>query len=411
MKDPSPNKRPSAEVPNATSGDDLEAGDDQGKQTLMERLARIQKREALGSLAAGYAHDVNNMLGAIMGHASNMILQLEQNHESYPDAEQIITVARRVKRLTDRLLTLGRHPEHASEPLSLNRIVMDVMALLARTLPKSIVFKTRLAKNIGAESDRAQLEHLLLNLCLNARDALTDGGEILIQTRSVALDEQAAQTLELQPVRYSVLSVKDNGQGMEPDVLAHALEPFFSTKQECSGLGLTLAEDTARRYNGRITIDSQRGKGTEVKVYLPYVEAAPDTRSQPPAAKELVLGQGETILLVDDEKHLRQMAKRLLEGLGYHVLLAESGEEAEAIYRNKRNSIDLVILDVVMGGIGGAETLDRLKAIDQEVRILVSSGHNENGEPRQLLRQGVSGFIQKPYGIEEVNEAIQQALK
>jgi signal transduction histidine kinase len=292
---------------------DATASDGQGRETLTEQLTQVQKMEALGTLTAGMAHDINNMLGAIMGHASNMIQQLDRDHHSYPDAEQILKAARRVKRLTDRLLAFSRHPEHTSEPLSLSGIVMDVMGLLARTLPKSIVFKTRLAKNIGAESDRARLEHLLLNLCLNARDALADGGEILIQTYRVELDEQAAQPLELQPGIYSVLSVKDNGQGMEPDVLSHALDPFFTTRQEGSGLGLTLVEATARQYGGRITIDSMSGKGTEVKVFLPFAEGPFETRSQPPAPKELVLGQGETILLVDDERHLRQMAKRLLE--------------------------------------------------------------------------------------------------
>jgi nitrogen-specific signal transduction histidine kinase/ActR/RegA family two-component response regulator len=382
-------------------------------QALVEQRSQAQKMEALGTLAAGIAHDFNNMLGAIMGYASAMTREIDESHRHFSDVQQILTIARRAKRLTDKLLAFSRQSDFKVESFSINRVVRDVVGLLSRTIPKNIVIKTRLAKNIVTEGDRSLLEQVLLNVCLNSRDALPDGGQIKIETKGVEISADEGKLLGMEAGSYNQLTVSDDGLGMDPHVLRRAFEPFFTTKPagEGSGLGLSLVYSTVKSHGGEVKIQSTPGEGTDVVVYFPVSTSRPsegvravDTGERP------VVGKGERILLVDDERHLRDMAKRLLEGLGYEVVLAESGEEAEAYYRDHHRSVDLVILDVVLVGLSSTETLRRLKEIHQGVKVLVSSGHSREGEPKHLLRRGVCGFIQKPYGIEEVSQAIQKAL-
>ena len=382
-------------------------------QQLREQLTQAQKMEALGTLAAGIAHDFNNMLGAIMGYASAMTHEIDPSHRHCKDAQQILTIARRAKRLTDKLLAFSRHSDSQAEVLSINRVIRDVVGFLSRSIPKNIVLKTKLAKEINTEGDRTQIEQVLLNLCLNARDAMPDGGEVLISTLRQELAQAVAQPLGLPPGPYTRITVTDNGIGMDAATISRVFDPFFSTKPagEGSGLGLSLVYTTVTGCGGQVKIDSVPEQGTEVTIYLPVADGRPRKDSARIATLGSQLpGNGEQILLVDDEQHLRDMAKRLLEGLGYRVVLAENGEEAEAFYREHHGEIDLVILDVVMVGLSGAETLERLKEINRDVRVLVSSGYNREGEPRDLLHRGVCGFIQKPYGIDEVSLAITKAL-
>jgi two-component system, cell cycle sensor histidine kinase and response regulator CckA len=379
---------------------------------LMEQLTQAQKLDAVGELAAGIAHDFNNMLGAILGYASTMLAEVERTHRHYGDVAQIISIVRRAKNLTENLLAFSRHADPSPDPISVNRVVREVVSLLRRTLPKSIVIKTKLSKNVAVEADRSQLEQCLMNICLNARDALPDGGELQLQTSRVDLDEPTARELNLPAGPYCVIVARDNGVGMDEATLHQAFDPFFSTKArgEGSGLGLSLVLTAVQSHRGRVKIESQLGSGTEVRIYLPATDAAPAT--EPPATRGQLPahGMGETILLIDDERHLRDMAKRLLEGLGYRVVLAETGDEAVELYRRLHPGISLVILDVMLVGMSSTETLDRLREISGAVKILVSSGYASSGEPRHLLSKGVCGFIQKPYGIEEINQAIRQAL-
>jgi PAS domain S-box-containing protein len=385
---------------------------DRRNKMLMEQLTQTQKMEALGTLAAGIAHDFNNMLGAIMGYSSAMTRELDKTHRHFTDANQILSVARRAKRLTDKLLAFSRQSDSKFEPMALNRVIQDVVALLQRTIPKNIIFKSKLDRNVYTEGDRTQLEQMLLNICLNSRDAMPDGGEILLRTRVVEIEQAEAKLPGLTPGSYCLATIRDNGIGLDETTLARVFDPFFSTKPsgEGSGLGLALVYATVKSHGGHVMIASEEGQGAEVTIYLPSTEARP-IHEAPRATGRQVPGRGEQILLVDDERHLRNMAKRLLEGLGYKVILAESGEEAEGIYRQQHDAIDLVILDVVMVGISGVETLERLREIDNDVRVLVSSGYNREGEPRDLLSKEVCGFVQKPYGIEEVSQAIERALR
>ncbi len=380
---------------------------------LEEQLAHAQKMEAIGTLAAGTAHDFNNMLGAIMGYATTMLSELDAEDRHHRDVSQILNIIHRAKKLTDNLLTFSRRAESVPEILSLSRIAREVTGLLRRTLPKNIVIKTKLARAVNFEGDRSQVEQSLMNVCLNAKDAMPDGGILQIQTTRANLEEDEAFALGLTAGSFCRLSVRDNGIGMDQSTAQKALDPFFSTKAkgEGIGLGLALVMAAVSNHGGKIVINSETGKGTEVMIYLPFADEEPQPEPLSTCNENTVKGQGETILLVDDERHLRGMAKRLLEGLGYHILLAESGEEAVQIYKLQGQAINLIILDVMMEGMSGSETYDQLVVINPEVRVLVSSGYNRNGAPTELLEKGVKGFVQKPYGIDEINESIRKALK
>ena len=383
---------------------------DEENRQLMEQLTQAQKMEALGTLAAGIAHDFNNMLGAIMGYASTLTQELSASQQHLDDANQILLVVRRAKRLTDKLLAFSRRSDLDADVCSITQVVDDVVGLLSRTLPKNITIRTRLTSDLYTEGDRTQLEQVMLNLCLNSRDALPDGGAIRIETNALQPTGEPGDTGSSTLNR---ITVHDNGVGMDAETLQRVFDPFFSTKPtgEGSGLGLSLVYHTVKSHGGQVLVESEPGQGTTVTVCLPTTDRRPTAGVRAIAStSQRVKGNGELILLVDDERHLREMAKRLLEGLGYRVLLAESGEEAETHFRKQHAAIALVILDAVLVGLSGAETLVRLKEIEQEVRVLVSSGFSQDGVPSHLLRQGVCGFIQKPYGIEEVGQAIRKAL-
>jgi len=384
----------------------------QHAEALLNQLGHAQRLEALGLLAAGIAHDFNNVLGLVLGYASAMVAEIDRDHRHHQDASQIVSLVRRARKLTDDLLLYSRQGEIALEVLSLNRVARNVSGFLRRTLPKNIIIKNRLARGANAEGDYGQLEHCLMNLCLNARDAMPDGGELTIQTARAEIGEERAEQLGIAPGSWCQLCVSDNGVGMDLETRNHALDFFYTTKPAGagSGLGLALVRAAIQRHGGTVRIESEEGKGTRVELWLPATDA-PLSRVPMPGVPTGVHGSGETILLVDDESHLREMAKRLCEGLGYQVLLAASGEESVETYREQHASIALVVLDVMLGGsLSGAETLVKLREIDPQVRVLVSSGFAPSGAPNQLLEQGVAGFIQKPYGIDEIGEAIRRAL-
>ena len=302
---------------------------DAQNRALREQLAQAQKLDAIGELAAGIAHDFNNLLGAILGYASAMSIELPRDHRHYADVTRIIGIVRRGRTLTENLLAFTRQTEETFEPLSINRVVEEVAGLLRRTLPKNIIITTKLGKEVYAEGDRSQLEQCLMNLCLNARDAMPDGGELRLQTSRVDLDDGRAGALGLPPGSYCVVCTTDNGVGMDQATLSRAFEPFFSTKSrgEGSGLGLPLVGAAVKNHRGRVRLESEPGQGTAVTIYLPTTDTPPaPERPIRAEASPPQQGLGETILLVDDEQQLREMAKRLLEAIGYRVVLAENGE-------------------------------------------------------------------------------------
>ena len=250
-----------------------------------------------------------------------------------------------------------------------------------------------------------------MNLCLNARDAMPDGGQMVVQTRTVQLDEEQAAALSLAPGRHAVLVVRDTGVGMSAKVAARIFDPFFSTKPrgKGSGLGLAMVQTTMQGHGGVVRVHSEPNRGTTFTIHLPASADEPAPFRRTPAQIPYVLGSGEKVLLVDDEKVLLEMGQRLLQNLGYEPLLASNGEEAVA-QLERQGPVAMVILDVMLDGTTSVQTLDRLRQVDSGVKVLLSSGFKEDNLPEELSERRGSGFLQKPYSIEEFARAIRVVL-
>ena len=381
------------------------------RKQLEEQLRRSQKMEALGTLAGGIAHDFNNILGGILGYASFIRAQMAADDPFRSDVETIIHSAQRAAELTNQLLAFARGSRPETRPVDLRETIQEVVRLLGRTIDRSIMIEPRLNGELPAvEGDPAQLQQMLLNLCLNARDAMPAGGRLTIEAQNVTLDAGRALP-DLKPGDYVLLSVSDTGVGMDVETQAHLFEPFFTTKREHggrhSGLGLAMVYSIVRNHGGIIRVDSEPGKGSTFRVYLP-VSTQTVTLPSPPVKS--LAGGTETILVVDDEEVIRDVARRILCAAGYTVLTAENGVQAVELFRQRREEIDLVILDMIMPEMSGEETFTRLREIDPQVRTLLSSGYSQEGRAEHILKAGVRGFLQKPYTIEDVLHKVRTVL-
>lgn len=382
------------------------------KELIEERLRQAQKMETVGRLAGGIAHDFNNLLGGIIGYADLLIIALAANERLRHHAERIVETAERAAGLTRNLLAFSRKGQLHAVDINLHQVIHDVVGILEQTIDRRITLATRLAAGSPlVNGDLSQIQSALLNLGVNARDAMPEGGALTFATAEVDLDDKAAQALSepIIPGRYVEIRVSDTGVGMTPEVIAHLFEPFFSTKPRGKGTGLGLAAvyGTVRAHRGAIEVQSAPGGGTAFRVYLPVSgETSAPTRVE---ERRTSTGAG-CILLVDDEKIIRNMARDMLKELGYDVLTAADGEEALEVFRRERDRIILVILDVVMPKCNGPEAVRAMQAIVPGVRILLSSGFDFDTATRDLMSEGVAGFLQKPFRITELSRKITEVL-
>jgi len=385
------------------------------RRSLEAQLQQSQKMEAIGTLAGGVAHDMNNVLAAIMGLASVMESEIEPGSPLLKDVAGIIEACKRGRELTLNLLGYARKGRYRKERVSLNRLAEEIMALLGRTISRKIILNARLAENLPAiEGDSSQIGHVLMNICINATEAIGNEGVLAIETGVVSIEESGQHSnLGLRPGRYVRLQVSDTGMGMSPETLARCCEPFFTTKPagRGTGLGLSMAYGTVMNHGGALTLDSEVGKGTKVTILLPEAEAATSKPEVLPCKKPRMVSSADTILLVDDEEMLRSAGKRLLEKLGYSVLLAANGQQALEMYLEKKAEVSLVILDLVMPIMDGVETFYKLRHMDPEVKILVSSGYGEQDKDYSLLATEAAGFVQKPFDLQGISEMVASALK
>jgi PAS domain S-box-containing protein len=374
---------------------------------LEHQLRQSQKLEVLGALAGGIAHDFNNVLGGILGYASLLRTFLKDRPTAEKYVETIERAAVRGAELTGRLLSASRKSPGQLLPVNLNQVVEETLELLAHTLPKGIRIDKRLDPGLHLMmADASQLQQIVLNLCVNARDAMPEGGLLRVSTRLLAGGEPGEPGRAGRRVQ---VSVEDTGVGMDAKTLARLFEPFFSTKGEAgTGLGLSVVYGIVKSLGGDVGVKSSPGRGARFEVVLPcrWAEEGLVERQVEEAAR----GQGELILLVDDEKVLRDLGKDILESQGYRVTTAASGEEALDYLREARD-VALVILDVVMPGLGGNETYRRLRGLDRSIPVLFSSGLTAEQSVRDVLEQGAAGFIPKPYGIGELTRAVSTVLR
>jgi len=382
---------------------------------LEAQLRHSQKMEAIGTLAGGVAHDFNNILHIIMGYVQQILARDRLEQEDRDSLVQIERAAERASALVNRLLTFSRKVEPELGPLDLNQAVRQAVLILEHTLPRMISIETHLEEDLPlVNGDPAQIEQVLLNLAANAADAMPEGGNLLIETTVLTADQTfCRQHPEVKPGRYVRLSVTDTGHGMDEETLKKVFEPFFTTKQpgRGTGLGLATAYGIVRSHGGLITCYSELGIGTTFRVYLPVLEGAGAARAVVAGATTPELPTGrETILVVDDEEAIVELGRRSLEGLGYRVLAAGSGEEALEVFRRHRGEVDLVLLDLGMPGMGGPRCLKALKDLDPQVRVIIASGYSANGAVREFLRDGAVGYLGKPFRLKDLAQKVREVL-
>ncbi|RLB03547.1 MAG: hypothetical protein DRG59_11650, partial [Deltaproteobacteria bacterium] len=366
-------------------------------------------------LAGGIAHDFNNLLTAVKGFTQIMLLTVPRDSEDREYLKQIEHAANRASDLTKQLLTFSRRVRSEKQPIELNREIRAVEKLLARTLPKMIHIKTELTDKLTLiNADPSQVEQVLMNLAVNARDAMPEGGVLTITTDVVYLDhEYCKRHLKLSPGEYVMLAVEDTGAGMDPEIKDRIFDPFFTTKEvgKGTGLGLAMVYGIVENHDGHLVCYSEVGKGTVFKIYLPsYREVHKVSEDFEGTDDEEFPRGNETVLVVDDEESVRKLSVDLLTSYGYKVLTARDGEDGIRIYREHQNEIDLVVLDFIMPGMGGDKCLEKLLDLNPEVKVIIASGFAMNQSLRRVLENGARGFINKPFSLKNLLKIIRDTL-
>jgi PAS domain S-box-containing protein len=382
------------------------------RKDLEEQYRQAQKMEAIGQLAGGVAHDFNNILQAMVGYSSLLLDRLPEHDETHGYAEEIAQSADRAAILTRQLLTFSRRQILEMEDLDLNDVVQALIKMIARIIGEDIAIEVLQGRRLGlVHADRGQIEQVLLNLCVNARDAMPAGGSVTIETENLAMDKAYCDAHAwASPGRYVLLSVTDSGCGMDAETQARIFEPFFTTKEvgKGTGLGLATVYGIVRQHQGMIQVYSEMGKGTTFKVYLPSIERTASTVGT--KIVERAIGGTETILVAEDDEMLRKLAARILETVGYTVLLAADGQEALDMFEKQAANVDLLLLDVVMPRMGGKAVYNLLHPRHPRLRFLFSSGYSSNAiHTGFVLQEGIE-LIQKPYAPDALLRKVRQVL-
>jgi two-component system, cell cycle sensor histidine kinase and response regulator CckA len=373
------------------------------------QLQQGRKMEAIGTLAGGISHDFNNLLMGILGSASLMLSSIEPNHPHYEGLKDIERHVQSGAELTKQLLGFARGGRYEVKPIDLNKLIKKTSEMFGRT-KKEIKIYTKYQKNLWpVEADQSQIEQVLLNLYVNAWQAMAGGGDLYLQSENVSLDQNHVKPLGIEHRRYVKLSITDTGAGMDEATRRRIFDPFFTTKEmgRGTGLGLASAYGIVKNHGGIIEVNSQKGEGTTFIIYMPASDKEIIEEEEVPG--ETLKGT-ETVLLVDDEDRIVDIGEKTLKFMGYKVLIARNGKEAVESYKKNPAGIDIVILDMIMPEMGGGEVYDRLKEINPHVKVLLSSGYSINGEATEILERGCNGFVQKPFSLKELSQRIREIL-
>jgi len=379
------------------------------RERLEEQLQLAQKMEALGTIAGGIAHNFNNLLTGIMGNTSLILMDTEPIHPHYGRLKSIEKLVEGGSKLTRQLLGYARKGFYEIKPISVNRIVLETSDAF-ETTKKEISVHRELAEDLtGIKADQGQIEQVLWNLYINAADAMPGGGDLFVKTMDVTDKDMVGKPYKPKPGNYVLIRVRDTGVGMDQKTMKRIFDPFFTTKELGAGTGLGLASvyGIIKAHRGYIDVESREGEGSTFEIYLPGSEIKGEEPME--SAGHIVTGN-ETILLVDDEPMILQVGCAVLQELGYTVFKAQGGREAIEIYKKKGDSIDLVILDMIMPDMGGSETYDRLKDINPTVHVLLASGYSIDGQATEILNRGCDAFIQKPFSIKGLSGQIRGIL-
>ncbi|MBM9603789.1 GAF domain-containing hybrid sensor histidine kinase/response regulator [Desulfopila inferna] len=382
---------------------------DHSRKVLEQQLQQSQRLESLGTLAGGIAHDFNNLLMGIQGRIELILKDLEEEHPHHLQLATIESYLESAASLTTRLLGFARGGKYQVQPVDLNALTEKSTQMFGRTKKELSISCTLQKDLLPIEADSSQIEQVLLNLLVNAGQAMAAGGHIAVTTGLSQIDENEARFHDITPGKYVQLTLSDNGKGMDKETLGKIFDPFFTTKARGggTGLGLAMVYGIIRNHSGAVSVKSELNRGTTFTLLLPASHKK--IPSEIERSSTVVKGSG-MILLVDDESMIIEVAQEILAVLGYQVLTAASGREALEVYASNRKSIDLVIIDMIMPRMSGGELFDRLKEMDPEVKVLLASGYSIEGEAREILKRGCKGFIQKPFTISELSAKLSRLL-
>lgn len=379
------------------------------KKAIEGQLLRAQKMEAIGTLAGGIAHDFNNLLMGILGNLSMLLMDLDEAHPFHERLKTMEEYVQRGSNLTRQLLGFARGGKYEVRTTNLGKFALRSAEVFGRT-KKDITIHHKTTHDLWhVDVDRGQMDQVLLNLFVNAWQAMPSGGNLLISLENVELNSAYVATFDVQPGKFVKLTVTDTGIGMDENTKAHVFEPFFSTKERGRGTGLGLASvyGIIKHHGGFIKLESEKGSGTSFIIYLP----ASEKKMEAELVKDSKLYKGrETILLIDDEDMMVDVGTQMLEGLGYKVLAAEGGRQGIAVFESNKEQIDLVILDMIMPDLGGKETFQALLKLKPSVKALLSSGYSQDGQAQEIMDEGCKGFIQKPFTITELSRKVREIL-
>jgi two-component system, cell cycle sensor histidine kinase and response regulator CckA len=382
-------------------------------KTLEAQIRQVQKMEAIGTLAGGIAHDFNNLLQVIGGYSQLLLWAKSAMDPGHYELLEIQKAVQRAAQLIRQLLTFSRKVEGQRRIIDLNQEILEAEKVLKVTIPKMIALELHLGGDLDAvQADPVQIEQILLNLGSNAADAMPDGGRLILETCNASLQEEFCRLHPGSvPGPYVLLTVADTGQGMDRETVQHIFEPFFTTKEVGKGTGLGLASvyGIVKSHGGYILCESEAGQGTRFRIYLPVV-AAPGVPLEKKAEETPFMGGLETILVVDDEASVRELAVQILQRQGYQVLAADCGEAALEIFQTPQGGVDLVILDLGMPGMGGLNCLRELLKRKASAKVLIASGYSVNGPMKEGLDSGAAGFIGKPYALKDLLSKVRTIL-
>jgi len=379
------------------------------KKKLESQLKYTQRMKSLSTLAGGMAHNFNNLLMGIQGNASLVLFETDSAHPSYKRLKNIEKQVQTGSKLTGQLLGYAREGGYEVKSINVNQVVKETSNTFGTTIKDIRVYQD-FAKDLwGIKADQGQIEQVLLNLYVNASDAMPGGGDLFLKTMNVTDKDMKNKPYEVEPGNYVFLSVTDTGTGMDKETMERIFEPFFTTKgmSKSTGLGLASVYGIIKAHGGYIDVYSERGHGTTFEIYLPASKK--EETKEKEAATEVLDGK-KTILLVDDEDVIIDVCKEILKALGYKVLIASGGIKALEIYKKNKDKINIVILDMIMPGVGGGEAYDRMKEINPDIKVLLSSGYSIDGQAADILKRGCNGFIQKPFNMKQLAEKIREIL-
>ena len=382
------------------------------RKRLEDQLRHAQKMESIGTLAGGVAHDFNNLLTAIIGNAQLALGKIEPNDPLCDRLTEIETCGRRAAELTRQLLIFSRRERIEPSTINLNDTIREFAKMLGRIIGEDIELRFNPSADLlTVFADRGQMEQVLMNLVVNARDAMPDGGRLIIETQNVSLDESFCRSHPCGgPGKHVQIDITDTGMGIDADTLQHIFEPFFTTKEvgKGTGLGLALVYGIINQHEGMIDVSSELGHGTTFKLYLPAQEKEVEETAN--EAQPKLRGGAETILVAEDEESLQRLLKGMLTGLGYNVIVTRDGATAVETYTSHRDDIDLVILDMVMPRMGGREAYERIRSLRSDVPVLFMTGYSAEMAQTSFVVETGAAFIQKPYGVAALGHKVREAL-